>query len=78
MKNNKDTVHPTVEPISHLHASLDAAKERFTDIYEDTNKKIAAGAKRTDSTIRKYPYLTLLIAFKVGLIAGVLVARRRK
>jgi ElaB/YqjD/DUF883 family membrane-anchored ribosome-binding protein len=78
MKNHKDSAHMTVEPSSHLHANLEAAKERFTAIYEDTNKKIAAGAKRTDSSIREHPYLTLLIAFKVGLLVGLLVARRRK
>jgi len=39
-------------------------------------KKVVAGAKYTDSTIRENPYRALAIAAGVGLLVGVLLGRR--
>jgi ElaB/YqjD/DUF883 family membrane-anchored ribosome-binding protein len=78
MKNNHETVHPPKEHPSNLRERFDAAQECFTDMYDEANKKVVSGAKYTDAIIRDHPYLTLAIAFKVGLLLGVLFGRRRK
>jgi ElaB/YqjD/DUF883 family membrane-anchored ribosome-binding protein len=78
MKNHPDTVHASKEHSGNLRERFDAAQECFTDIYDGANKKVVSGAKYADAIIRDHPYLTLAIAFKVGLLLGVLAARRRK
>jgi len=63
---------------SNLRERFGAAQERFTDVYETTKKKVVAGAKYTDATIRENPYQSLAIALGVGVLLGVLVGRRSK
>jgi ElaB/YqjD/DUF883 family membrane-anchored ribosome-binding protein len=75
------TLEHTTEALHHLRARFDAAQEHFADMYENANKKVVSGAKITDAAIHEHPYLSLAIAFKVGLILGalgVLATRRRK
>ena len=55
-----------------LAASLESAKSSFHRI-ED---RALAGAKATDRVIRDHPYQSIGVAFGVGLLLGVLVARR--
>jgi ElaB/YqjD/DUF883 family membrane-anchored ribosome-binding protein len=68
----------STEALGNLRARFGAAQERFADIYEGAKKKVVAGAKYTDATIRENPYQSLAIAAGVGLIVGVLLGRRSK
>jgi ElaB/YqjD/DUF883 family membrane-anchored ribosome-binding protein len=60
-----------------------AARERLAsalDSAKDTGRKLqeraVAGAKVTDRAIREHPYQTIGIAFGLGVLIGVLVARK--
>ncbi len=68
----------SAEAIDSLRARFSAAQERFTDAYAGARKKVIAGAKYTDETIRANPYQSIAIAAGVGLLIGVLVGRRSK
>ncbi len=57
---------------SRLAAALESAKATCRRLEEKT----VAAAKATDKTIREHPYESIGIAFGVGLLVGVLVARR--
>ncbi|HWZ96028.1 MAG TPA: hypothetical protein VNW30_12605 [Opitutaceae bacterium] len=61
-----------------LRSRFGAAQERFTDAYAGARKKVIAGAKYTDETIRANPYQSLAIAAGVGLLIGVLAGRSSK
>jgi ElaB/YqjD/DUF883 family membrane-anchored ribosome-binding protein len=52
-----------------LTQALDTAKSR---VQEST----VAGAKATDRAIREHPYESLGVAFGLGVLIGVLIARR--
>jgi len=66
------------DAVSALRSRFDAAQERFADFYAGARKRVVAGAKYTDETIRANPYQSLAIAAGVGLLIGVLVGRRSK
>jgi len=66
------------EVVENLRARFSAAQERFSELYEGAKKKVVAGAKCTDETIRANPYQSIAIAAGVGLLIGVLVGRRSK
>ncbi|MCX6955346.1 MAG: hypothetical protein NTV51_24610 [Verrucomicrobia bacterium] len=66
------------DAISALRTRFDAAQERMGELYEGARKKVVAGAKYTDETIRANPYQSLAIAAGVGLLVGVLLGRRSK
>ena len=68
----------SAEAIDSLCSRFAAAQERFTDAYAGARKKVIAGAKYTDATIRANPYQSLAIALGVGLLVGVLLGRRSK
>ena len=68
----------TSEAISNLKERFSAAQERFSDMYDRTKKKVVAGAKYTDETIRENPYQSIAIALGVGVLLGVLVGRRSR
>jgi len=55
-----------------LSSAIDSAKASFHRLEEKT----VAGAKATDRTIRKHPYESLGVAFGMGLLVGVLMARK--
>ncbi len=57
------------EAAGRLKQALDTAKVR---VQEGT----VAGAKATDRTIREHPYESLGVAFGLGVLIGVLIARR--
>jgi ElaB/YqjD/DUF883 family membrane-anchored ribosome-binding protein len=74
-----DTVsEQSSEAIESLRARFAAAQERFEDAYAGARKKVIAGAKCTDATIRANPYQSLAIAAGVGLVVGILLGRRSK
>jgi len=68
-----DKVNDRVNEVrSRLARTLDSAKATCHQLEE----KAIAGAKATDRAIREHPYESLGVAFGVGLLIGVLVARR--
>jgi ElaB/YqjD/DUF883 family membrane-anchored ribosome-binding protein len=66
------------DAIQALRLRFEAAQERLSELYTDARKKVVAGAKCTDQTIRANPYQSLAIAAGVGLAIGVLVGRNSK
>lgn len=62
--------------LGNLRERFGAAQERFSDLYDTAKKKVAAGAKYTDTAIRENPYQSMAIALGVGVLVGVLVGRR--
>ena len=69
---------PLAEEVIVIPTRFLAAQERFADVYTGARKKVIAGAKYTDETIRANPYQSLAIAAGVGLLVGVLLGRRSK
>ena len=61
-----------------MSARYAAAQERMGELYDGAKKRVAAGAKYTDETIRANPYQSIAIAAGVGLLVGVLLGRRSK
>ena len=68
----------STQVLGNLRARFGAAQERFADVYAGARKKVVAGAKYTDTSIRENPYQSLAIALGVGLLAGVLLGRRSR
>jgi ElaB/YqjD/DUF883 family membrane-anchored ribosome-binding protein len=68
----------TSEAIGALRDRFSAAQERFSEVYEKTRKKITAGAKATDETIRENPYQSIAVALGVGVLLGVILGRRSR
>ncbi len=68
----------SAEVLGNLRERFGAAQEKFADVYEGAKKKVVAGAKYTDTTIRENPYQAMAIAAGVGLLVGVLLGRRSK
>ena len=65
----------SAEAIESLRSRFDAAQERLADTYAGARKKVIAGAKQTDETIRDNPYQSIAIAAGVGLLVGLLLGR---
>jgi ElaB/YqjD/DUF883 family membrane-anchored ribosome-binding protein len=63
---------------SALQSRFEAAQERVADLYASARKKVNAGAKYADDTIRANPYQALAIALGAGLLVGVLLGRRSR
>jgi ElaB/YqjD/DUF883 family membrane-anchored ribosome-binding protein len=61
-----------------LRERFEAARDRFNDIYATAKKKVVAGGKYADQTIRANPYQSVAIAAGIGLVVGVLLGRRGK
>ena len=68
----------SAETITNLRERFDAAQERLADLSQGAKKKMVAGAKYTDTTIRENPYRTLAVALGVGVIVGVIIGRHNK
>ena len=66
------------DAMSALRSRFDAAQERAGELCAVARKKVVAGARYTDETIRANPYQSLAIAAGVGLLVGVLVGRTSK
>ena len=77
MMGDSVTEH-SAEAIDALRTRFSAAQERFTEAYAGARKKVIAGAKYTDETIRANPYQAIAIAAGVGLLIGVVLGRRTK
>ncbi len=68
----------SAEAMESMRTRFVAAQERFADLYEGTKRKVIAGAKCTDVTIRENPYQAMAVAAGVGVLVGVLLGRRSK
>jgi ElaB/YqjD/DUF883 family membrane-anchored ribosome-binding protein len=64
------------EAIGALRSRYEAAQERLSEVYDRTKKKVVAGAKYADETIRENPYQSVAVAAGVGLLVGLLIGRR--
>lgn len=64
------------DKLGDLRDRLSGALESAKDTCRRIEEKAVAGAKAADETIREHPYESIGIAFGVGLLIGVLVARR--
>ena len=65
------------QKLEQLRERLTTAMESAKAAAQRLEEKTIAAAKATDQCIRDHPYQTLGIAFGLGLLFGVLVARRR-
>ncbi|HOX55840.1 MAG TPA: DUF883 family protein [Candidatus Paceibacterota bacterium] len=72
----KATANQAGEKLGEVRSRLAAALESAKASCERMEDKTIAAAKVTDRTIREHPYESVGIAFGVGLLLGVLVARR--
>ena len=68
----------SAEALANLRVRVSAAQERLSEIYDDTKEKVIAGARYTDAKVRENPYQAMAVALGVGVLVGVLVARRSK
>ena len=64
------------EKVSEARSRLAAALESAKATCQRVEEKTVAAAKATDQTIRAHPYESIGIAFGLGLLVGVLVARK--
>ncbi len=70
------TAGQTGEKVSEVRRRLAAAIESAKASYQRLEEKTVAAAKATDRTIREHPYESIGIAFGLGLLVGVLIARK--
>ena len=68
----------SAEALANLRVRVSAAQERLSEVYDDTKEKVIAGARYTDTKVRENPYQAMAVALGVGVLVGVLVARRSK
>jgi ElaB/YqjD/DUF883 family membrane-anchored ribosome-binding protein len=72
----KATGSQTGEHLTALRARLTAAMDSAKATCHRIEEKAVAAAKATDHVIREHPYESLGVAFGIGLLVGVLVARK--
>jgi ElaB/YqjD/DUF883 family membrane-anchored ribosome-binding protein len=65
------------DALSSLRSRYEDMQEQLSGVYEGAKKKIVAGAKYTDETIRENPYQSMAVAAGLGLLVGVLLGRRK-
>jgi ElaB/YqjD/DUF883 family membrane-anchored ribosome-binding protein len=73
----KATAGQGSERVSELRARLSAALDATKDAAQRLEERTLAAAKATDRCIREHPYETIGVAFGLGLLIGVLAARRK-
>jgi ElaB/YqjD/DUF883 family membrane-anchored ribosome-binding protein len=64
------------EARGRVAAALERAKATYANLQSQTVATAKAAAKKADVVIRDHPYESIGVAFGVGLLIGVLVARR--
>ncbi len=72
----KATAGQAGEKVGEVRARLAAAMESAKATVHRLEDKTIAAAKATDRVVREHPYESLGVAFGVGLLVGVLVARK--
>lgn len=63
--------------ISEIKSRLSTVQERLSDMYDGARKKVVAGAKYTDQTIRAHPYESLAVALGIGVLIGAFIRRNK-
>jgi ElaB/YqjD/DUF883 family membrane-anchored ribosome-binding protein len=66
------------EMFTELRARFEAAQARVAAVYGEAKKKVVAGAKCADASIRENPYPAVAIALGAGVLVGVLLGRRTR
>jgi ElaB/YqjD/DUF883 family membrane-anchored ribosome-binding protein len=64
------------DKVSEARKRLAAALEGGKELYGRVRDKTVAGAKARNEAVREHPYKAMGIAFGVGMLVGVFVARR--
>jgi ElaB/YqjD/DUF883 family membrane-anchored ribosome-binding protein len=72
----KATAGDMSEKAKLARTRLAEALEKAKGTYRQLEEKTVAAARATDKVIREHPYESIGVAFGVGLLIGVLVARR--
>lgn len=72
----KATAGQAGEKVGEVRARLGAALDSARATVQRLEDKTIAAAKATDRVVREHPYESLGVAFGVGLLVGVLVARK--
>ena len=73
----KATAEQGSERVKELRARLSATLDATKAAAQRLEDKTVAAAKATDRCIREHPYETIGVAFGLGLLIGVLAARRK-
>ena len=73
----KATAGQAGEKVAEVRNRLNAALESAKVTCSKVQDKTVEAAKATDKVIRSHPYESMGVAFGVGLLIGVLVARGR-
>jgi ElaB/YqjD/DUF883 family membrane-anchored ribosome-binding protein len=71
-----DVSEKAKEARSRLTAALDRTKATVADLQQQAVAGAKVAAKKADAVIRQHPYESLGVAFGIGLLIGVLVARK--
>lgn len=64
------------EKIALLRSRYEAAESRLAARYAAAKAKVATAARRTDATIRAYPYETAAVTLGLGVLLGMCFSRR--
>ena len=72
----KATANHAGEKVVELRERLSTALESAKVTAQRLEEKTIEAAKATDRVVREHPYQSIGIAFGVGLLIGVLVARK--
>jgi len=73
-----DVSDKTRDARARLRATLEHTKAACSQWQNHTVAAAQAAARTTDATIRENPYVSLGVAFSVGLLLGVLITRRNR
>src|SRR4051812_32166937 len=71
-----DVSEKAKEARTRVAAALERAKVSCDDLQEQTIASAKAAAKKADTMIRTHPYESIGVALGIGLLIGVLVARK--
>ena len=71
-----DVSEKAKEARARVSAALERAKTTCTHLQEQTVATAKAAAKKADTVIREHPYESIGVAFGIGLLLGVVVARK--
>jgi len=78
--NSRDLMEATAgivnDKVEEARNRVAAALKRSAELAANVRDKAAAGAKATDKAIRENPYKALAIAVGVGILIGLVKARR--
>ena len=61
-----------------IRAKLETATEKAKEVCQRLQDQTVAAAKASDKAIREHPYQAIGVAFGLGILVGVLVARSRR